>query len=59
MREVPGACGSIDESVRGQVTIALTGPDIRPVADHLRSSYGSRLVAVFAEDRVGRRERLL
>ncbi len=35
-----------------QLTIALTGPDVRPVAEHLRSEYGSRLVAVFAEDRV-------
>jgi Ni,Fe-hydrogenase III large subunit/Ni,Fe-hydrogenase III component G len=48
----PGLLAGIDDSVRGQVTITLTGPDIRPVAAHLRESYGSRLVAVFAEDRV-------
>src|ERR1035437_5019355 len=35
-----------------QVSIALCGPDVRPLAEHLRSAYESRLVAVFAEDRV-------
>src|ERR1039457_6810771 len=35
-----------------QVSIALTGPDVRPLAGHLRSAYDSRLVAVFAEDRL-------
>ncbi len=35
-----------------QFSIALSGPDVRPVAEHLISAYGSRLVAVFAEDRV-------
>ena len=35
-----------------QLTIALTGPNVRPLAEHLRAAYESRLVAVFAEDRV-------
>src|ERR1035437_832173 len=35
-----------------QVSIALRGPDVRPLAEYLRSAYDSRLVAVFAEDRV-------
>src|ERR1035437_4497885 len=35
-----------------QVSIALRGPDVREIAGHLISAYGSRLVAVFAEDRV-------
>jgi len=35
-----------------QVSIALLGPDVRPLAHHLSSVYNSRLVAVFAEDRV-------
>src|SRR6478672_4087519 len=37
---------------RDQVSIGLLGPDVRPVADYLRSVYASRLVTVFAEDRV-------
>ena len=36
----------------GQVSIALRGPGVRPLAEHLISAYDSRLVAVFAEDRV-------
>src|SRR5260370_26986943 len=40
------------QAAHDQLTIALTGPDVRPLADHLRSAYESRLVAVFAEDRV-------
>jgi Ni,Fe-hydrogenase III large subunit/Ni,Fe-hydrogenase III component G len=35
-----------------QVSLALLGPDVRSLAGHLRSGYDSRLVAVFAEDRV-------
>jgi Ni,Fe-hydrogenase III large subunit/Ni,Fe-hydrogenase III component G len=35
------------------LTIALTGPDVRGIVEYLRSAYGSRLVAVFAEDRTG------
>jgi Ni,Fe-hydrogenase III large subunit/Ni,Fe-hydrogenase III component G len=35
-----------------QISIALLGPDVRPLAYHLYSVYSSRLVAVFAEDRV-------
>jgi Ni,Fe-hydrogenase III large subunit/Ni,Fe-hydrogenase III component G len=35
-----------------QVSLALLGPDVRSLAGHLRSAYDSRLVAVFAEDRV-------
>src|ERR1019366_7071897 len=35
-----------------QVSIALTVPDVRSLAEHLISAYSSRLVAVFAEDRV-------
>ena len=35
-----------------QVSIELRDPDVRPVAEHLRLAYASRLVAVFAEDRV-------
>ena len=37
---------------RDQISIGLLGPDVRPVADYLRSAYASRLVTVFAEDRV-------
>jgi Ni,Fe-hydrogenase III component G len=37
---------------RDQISIGLLGPDVRPVADYLRSVYASRLVTVFAEDRV-------
>jgi Ni,Fe-hydrogenase III component G len=37
---------------RDQITIGLLGPDVRPVAEYLRSAYASRLVTVFAEDRV-------
>jgi Ni,Fe-hydrogenase III large subunit/Ni,Fe-hydrogenase III component G len=37
---------------RDQVSIGLLGPDVRPVAEYLRSAYASRLVTVFAEDRV-------
>ena len=40
------------QAAHDQLTIALTGPDVRPLAEHLRSAYESRLVAVFAEDRV-------
>jgi len=40
------------QSAQPQVTIPLRGPDVRPVAEYLRSEYASRLVAVFAEDRV-------
>src|ERR1035438_8992870 len=39
-------------AAQGQVSIALLGPDVRALAGHLRSAYDSRLVAVFAEDRV-------
>ena len=39
-------------AAQGQVSIALLGPDVRSLAGHLRSAYDSRLVAVFAEDRV-------
>jgi Ni,Fe-hydrogenase III large subunit/Ni,Fe-hydrogenase III component G len=35
-----------------QVSIALLTPDVPPLAEYLRSAYDSRLVAVFAEDRV-------
>jgi Ni,Fe-hydrogenase III large subunit/Ni,Fe-hydrogenase III component G len=35
-----------------QLTLALLGPDVRPLAAYLRTEYQSRLVAVFAEDRV-------
>lgn len=34
--------------------ILLSGPDVRPIADHLRSGFGARLVTVFAEDRCSR-----
>ena len=40
------------QAAHDQLTVALTGPDVRPLAEHLRSAYESRLVAVFAEDRV-------
>ena len=40
------------QSAPNQVSIALRGPDVRPVAEHLFEAYGSRLAAVFAEDRV-------
>ena len=39
-------------AAQGQVSIGLLGPDVRSLAGHLRSAYDSRLVAVFAEDRV-------
>jgi len=37
---------------RNQFPITLLGPDVRLLAEHLCTAYGSRLVAVFAEDRV-------
>src|SRR5450432_4389910 len=40
------------EVVQNQVCIGLIGPDVGPLAEHLHSAYESRLVAVFAEDRV-------
>ncbi len=40
------------QAVRNQISIALRGPDVRAIAEHFISAYGSRLVAVFAEDRV-------
>ena len=39
-------------AAHNQVSLALLGPDVRALAGHLRSAYDSRLVAVFAEDRV-------
>src|ERR1035437_970406 len=44
----PAAC----QVSHNQVSITLRGPDVRPLAEHLRTAYESRLVAVFAEDRV-------
>ncbi|HXB66986.1 MAG TPA: NADH-quinone oxidoreductase subunit C [Candidatus Acidoferrales bacterium] len=35
-----------------QASIALSGPDIRPISTWLESEFGARLAAVFAEDRV-------
>jgi Ni,Fe-hydrogenase III large subunit/Ni,Fe-hydrogenase III component G len=32
--------------------VALTGPDVRPIEHYLRTEFSTRLVAVFAEDRV-------
>src|ERR1035441_6849644 len=40
------------QTAHDQVSILLLGPDVRPLANHLRSAYDSRLVAGFAEDRV-------
>src|ERR1035437_6752047 len=40
------------QAAHNQVSIALRGPDVREIAEHWISAYGSRLVAVFAEDRV-------
>src|SRR5450432_61105 len=40
------------EVVQNQVCIGLIGPDVGPLAEHLHSAYHSRLMAVFAEDRV-------
>src|SRR5437762_5302325 len=34
-----------------EIYILMGGPDVRPVVQHLRSHYESRVVAVFAEDR--------
>jgi Ni,Fe-hydrogenase III large subunit/Ni,Fe-hydrogenase III component G len=34
-----------------QASIALTGPDIRPISAWLQTAFGARLVALFAEDR--------
>jgi Ni,Fe-hydrogenase III large subunit/Ni,Fe-hydrogenase III component G len=45
---LPGAV----QSAHGQVCIALRGPDVRQVTEYLITAYESRLVAVFAEDRV-------
>jgi Ni,Fe-hydrogenase III large subunit/Ni,Fe-hydrogenase III component G len=39
-------------AARRGMTISLAGPDARPIVEYLRSAYGSRLAAVFAEDRV-------
>src|ERR1035438_7197055 len=39
-------------AAHNQVSIALRGPDVREIAAYLISAYESRLVAVFAEDRV-------
>ena len=46
----PDLIGEV-RAARDQVSIGLTGPDVRPVSEHLRSAYATRLVAVFAEDR--------
>ena len=54
-RQVSGPGESVAGGIQAgqdQVYIGLLGPDVRPIAEHLRSAYGSRLVAVFAEDRV-------
>ncbi|MEO8596715.1 MAG: NADH-quinone oxidoreductase subunit C [Candidatus Solibacter sp.] len=48
---VSGAEDSLCVS-HSQVSINLLGPDVRLLAEHLQSAYGSRLVALFAEDRV-------
>jgi Ni,Fe-hydrogenase III large subunit/Ni,Fe-hydrogenase III component G len=40
------------QPAHSQLSIPLLGPDVRPLVTHLQSAYGSRLVAVFAEDRV-------
>jgi len=42
---------SIEEGT-GETNVRLARSDLRPVADFLRTSYGARLVAVFAEDRL-------
>ena len=34
-----------------EIYILMGGPDVRPIVQHLRSRYESRVVAVFAEDR--------
>jgi Ni,Fe-hydrogenase III large subunit/Ni,Fe-hydrogenase III component G len=50
--------GSLIQSVRAdrdyETYVLLNGPDVRPVADYLRSGFGARLVTVFAEDRCSR-----
>ncbi len=48
----PGLVGPLVAESPREVLIALESPDIRPVVDFLRTGYESRLVAVFAEDRV-------
>jgi Ni,Fe-hydrogenase III component G len=47
----PDLIAGVETSQR-QISVRLSGPDIRPIADHLRSTYQSRLAAVFAEDRI-------
>jgi Ni,Fe-hydrogenase III large subunit/Ni,Fe-hydrogenase III component G len=47
----PGMLRAAPEEFPGQVSIGLSGADVRPIAEYLRTEYGSRLVAVFAEDR--------
>jgi Ni,Fe-hydrogenase III large subunit/Ni,Fe-hydrogenase III component G len=48
----PGLVGPVVSESPREVLIALESPDIRPVVDYLCTGYESRLVAVFAEDRV-------
>ncbi len=50
--QFPDLVGEFQEASPTAVSIGLRSPDVRPVAEYLASEYGSRLVAVFAEDRV-------
>jgi Ni,Fe-hydrogenase III large subunit/Ni,Fe-hydrogenase III component G len=38
-------------ALQDQLSIELTGPDVRPIAEYLRGEHACRLVSVFAEDR--------
>lgn len=46
----PDLIGGDSAAPAEQLSISLTGPDVRPIAEFLKSEYGSRLVTVFAED---------
>ena len=47
----PQLTGAVQAASAEQTTIALTGPDVRPIAEYLRAECRCRLVTVFAEDR--------
>ena len=51
-RKIPRSGTGLQEESPVAISVGLLGPDVRPIAEYLASEYGSRLVAVFAEDRV-------
>src|ERR1022692_4159701 len=46
-----GAIGAIRAETAHQLVVALSSPDVRAIAGHLRDHWASRVAAVFAEDR--------